>query len=139
MIVVDTNVLAYLLIQGERTEACRRVFQRDPEWCVPFLWRSGLRNVLAMHMRHGAMPLDGALRRMAEAEKLVEGREYSISSATVLECVGSGAISACAAEFVCLARKLNVNLVTTDKRVLKDHGGVAVSPEDFALRDENDE
>ena len=52
MIVIDTNVVAYLLIEGERTSACRRAFAKDPEWCAPFLWRSEFRNVLTMHMRH---------------------------------------------------------------------------------------
>ena len=85
MIVIDTNVVAYLLIQGDRTSVCRRVFAKDPEWCAPFLWRSAFRNVLTMHMRHAEMPVAEAMARMAEAEKLVAGREYSISSATVFE------------------------------------------------------
>jgi predicted nucleic acid-binding protein len=31
LIVVDSNVLAYLLIQGERTELAAAVWHRDPD------------------------------------------------------------------------------------------------------------
>jgi predicted nucleic acid-binding protein len=132
MIVIDTNVLAYLLIQGDRTSACRRVFAEDPEWCAPFLWRSEFRNVLTMHMRHAEMPVAGAMARMAEAEKLVAEREYSISSATIFELTAKTRVSAYDAEFVCLAVKLGTKLLTTDKRLLRDFPELAIAPEEFA-------
>ena len=139
MIVIDRNVVAYLLIQGDRTAACRRVFAKDPEWCAPFLWRSEFRNVLTMHMRHADMPVAGAMARMAEAEKLVAGREYSVSSATVFELTAKSLISAYDAEFVCLAGKLGTKLLTTDKQLLRDFPELAIAPDDFAPDETNGE
>ena len=132
MIVVDTNVLAYLLIDGDRTSACCRVLGRDAEWHVPFLWRSEFRNVLTMHMRHAAMPIEGAMARMGEAEKLFAGREYSISSEPILHFTREHPVSAYDAEFVCLADKFGTKLVTTDKKLLRAFPELTVSPEDFA-------
>ncbi|HIG30316.1 MAG TPA: PIN domain-containing protein [Verrucomicrobiales bacterium] len=132
MIVVDTNILAYLLIEGDRTEVCRKVLWKDPEWCAPFLWRSEFRNVLTTHMHHAGMSFDGATARMGESEKLLVGREYSISSKVVLELTSANSVAAYDAEFVCLANKLERKLITTDKPLLKTFPDVAVTPEEFA-------
>lgn len=48
MIVADTNLIAYLWISGEKSELADQVFQKDPSWIAPVLWRSEFRNVLSM-------------------------------------------------------------------------------------------
>ena len=83
MIVVDTNVLVYLLLPGEYTEQAEGVLRRDPVWAAPLLWRSEFRNVLAVYMRQGRLSLDQALRLMDNAEILLQGREYTVSSVGV--------------------------------------------------------
>lgn len=128
---MDTNILAYLLIEGDRTEVCRRLLKRDPEWRAPFLWRSELRNVLATHMQHADMTLNGAQARMAQAETLLKGREHSVSSNVILELASSHPVSAYDAEFVCLADQLGTRLLTTDKPLLRKFPQIAVSPEEF--------
>ena len=110
----DTNILSYLLIEGGRTEVCRKVQAMDPEWCAPFLWRSEFRNVLTTHIHHAGMKLAGANARMAQAEALLAGREYSISSDVVLNLTSANRVSAYDAEFVCLADKLGTVPITTD-------------------------
>ncbi len=39
MIVADTNLIAYRLIEGEQTELALAVWAKEPEWFVPPLWR----------------------------------------------------------------------------------------------------
>ncbi len=51
MIVVDTNVICYLLMPGERTAAAERLFREEPEWIAPRLWLDELLNVLATYER----------------------------------------------------------------------------------------
>ena len=131
MIVVDTNIIAYLLIEGDRTGVCRSVFRKDPDWRAPFLWRSEFRNVLTTHMNHAGMKLAGALARMAQAEKHLSGREHSVLSDVVLTLTSTTSVAAYDAEFVCLANELGTKLVTTDKPLISKFPDVALSPEDF--------
>jgi predicted nucleic acid-binding protein len=132
VIVVDTSILAYLLIEGERTAACREVLAKDAEWSAPFLWRSEFRNVLTTHMHHAGMSPQGAMDRMEQAERLLSGREYSVASDVVLPFTAAHRVSACDAEFLCLATKLDTRLITTDKRLLARCPEIALSPEWFA-------
>jgi predicted nucleic acid-binding protein len=51
MIVVDTNVLAYLYLPGEYTAAAETLLEQDSDWAEPILWRSEFRNILARYLR----------------------------------------------------------------------------------------
>ena len=62
MIVVNTNLLVYLYVPGAHTARAEAVFQRDPLWMTPLLWRSEFRNTLAGLIRQDTLTLDTALR-----------------------------------------------------------------------------
>lgn len=47
MIVIDSNVLAYLYLPGEFTDAAESLLTSEPEWAVPMFWRTEFRNTLA--------------------------------------------------------------------------------------------
>ena len=51
MIVADTNLIAYFFIKGDHTDAAQAVFKKDPDWIAPLLWRSELRNAMALYMK----------------------------------------------------------------------------------------
>lgn len=40
MIVVDSNILAYLYLPGDFTEQAERLLGENPDWVAPSLWRS---------------------------------------------------------------------------------------------------
>ena len=84
MIVVDTNLLLYLYVQGQRTEESEAVLRQDALWVVPLLWRSEFRNALIGLVRAAALPLDDALTIVEEAERWLAGQEYSVLSRQVL-------------------------------------------------------
>ncbi|MDH3423449.1 MAG: type II toxin-antitoxin system VapC family toxin [Gemmatimonadota bacterium] len=128
MIVVDVNVVAYLLIDGEHTAAAEAVLTADPEWAAPLLWRSEWRNFLAGYMRRGELDRAAALERVEAAERLVQGREYLADSARVMALVEASTCAAYDCEYVALAETLDVPLVTNDRRVLGDFPGRAVAP-----------
>lgn len=127
MIVVDTNVLAYLYLPGDRTAQAEALYERDDAWAVPVLWRSEFRNILAGYLRRDQLQFEQALALLSEAEALVAGREYDVSSLDVMELVRGSDCSAYDCEFVALAKSLGVTLVTADAKLLKAFPRVAMS------------
>lgn len=119
MIVVDTNVLAYLYLPTEYTPNAEAFLKRDPEWAAPVLWRSEFRNLLAGYMRRKALTLDDAYRLQAEAESLLAGNEHEVDSRRVLELVRDSECTAYDCEFAALAIQLEVKLVTMDAKLLR--------------------
>ena len=51
MIVVDTNVIAYLFLKGEYNQNAEKLLKSDSDWSVPILWRSELRSILTLYLR----------------------------------------------------------------------------------------
>ena len=128
MIVVDTNLIVYLLYPGEHTSQAERVFEIDAEWAAPFLWRSEFRNVLIGYIRRGDFRLAEALSLIADAEEAMRGREFAVSSAKVLELSASSGCSAYDCEFVALAQDLGLRLVTSDRHLLRSFPQIATAP-----------
>ena len=131
MIVVDTNVIAYLLVPGPHTASAQATLRRDPLWAAPVFWRSELRNVLVQYMRLRQMPLTKAVEIQGLAEAIFTGREYPVDSTQVLQTTATSGCSAYDCEFVSLARSLGVPLITNDNQVLRAFPDIAVSPSNF--------
>ncbi len=130
MIVVDTNVIAYLYLPGEFTSLAERLLQHDDEWAAPVLWRSELRNVLALYLRKKLLQFDSAYAIQTEAESLLANHEYEINSYSVLQLVESSQCAAYDCEFVALANELGVQLVTSDQKLIKAFPKICVSLRD---------
>lgn len=127
MIVVDSNMLAYLYLPGEHTPAAEALLERDPDWAAPVLWRSEFRNILAGYLRRGSLTFEQANRLQSEAEDLLSGNEYEVDSLSVLELVRDSDCSAYDCEFVALAMKLGTKLATMDGKVLRAFPDVTVA------------
>jgi predicted nucleic acid-binding protein len=130
VIVVDTNVLAYAVLPGERSITVQALAERDPHWLAPRLWRWELRNVLSTTMRLRRLPLSDALAAFAAAEQLVEDAGLEPTVEDCLRVAARGRISAWDAEFVCVAEALGVPLVTADRRLSRAFPECAVALED---------
>ena len=81
MIVVDTNIIAYLYISGEKSPQAEQLLSFDSLWNAPILWRSEFRNVLSKYLRNGILGLDDIFIAIQQAENLLDDNEYKISSA----------------------------------------------------------
>ena len=119
MIVVDSNVLAYLYLPGEYTAAAEALLEQDSDWAAPILWRSEFRNILAGYLRRKAITFEQANSLQREAESLLEGAEFELESLAVLELVRDSDSCAYDCEFIALAMKLDTKLITMDKKLLR--------------------
>lgn len=127
MIVVDTNVIAYLYLPGVHTAKAEALLGEDPDWAAPLLWRSEFCNILAGYLRRGMITLQEARDLQREAESLMSGNEHEVDSARVLELVHGSDCSAYDCEFVALAMTLGIPLVSMDAKLLKAFPGHAVA------------
>ena len=134
MIVVDTNVIAYLFLAGDRSDLSERLLKHDPDWVAPRLWRSELRNALALYLRKKLLSLQDSTEIMEAAERLMTDSEFEVPSAPVLELAGESGCSAYDCEFVALARYLRVPLATNDGTLLRAFPDTARSVESFLDR-----
>ena len=93
MIVADTNLLTYLLVEVPMLHLAEQVYRIDPQWIVPELAFSEFRNVLAGLMRNQRLDLAGTTAYWQAAEALLTLPEPAIDDAEI--CAGPS--SACTA------------------------------------------
>ena len=117
MIVVDTMILAYMMVNSPFSADCHRLKEVQPDWCVPRYAEVELMNVIWQHLRRGDLDFEGAAARyrvgraMAQAVLDVDDRDV-LRIAYDLDC------SVHDARFVSLARESGVPLVTYNKNLL---------------------
>ncbi len=131
MIVVDTNVIGYLFLSSKQSQYAERALKIDSEWAAPLIWRSELRNVLALYMRKNILELEQAQRIMNSALELLRGREYEVSSYDVLSLASQSGCSAYDCEFIAVAKELKVSLLTSDKQLIQKFPETTISLSDF--------
>ena len=119
MIAVDTNVIASVFLRGAFAARAEQWPRQDREWVAPVLWRSEIRNLLAGYLRRKQLTFDSVREIQREAEALLIGNGHEVDSQRVLELARDSDCSAYDCEFVSVAIRLGVKLLTADKKVLK--------------------
>lgn len=119
MIVVDANIVAYWLIEGEYTSLARQLYENEPVWIVPALCRHELSNVIASYVRHGGMNADDVSRVWESLESLIEGREYEVDLCQVIRVAADNNLGAYDSQYLNLAMNLDIPLITQDKKLLE--------------------
>jgi len=119
VIVVDVNVVAYFLIEGERTAAARALLDSDPDWRLPALWRHEYLNILATFAREGGATIAEAQTLWRRGVELFGPREVNVDMESALVLAAEKGSSAYDAQYVALARQLRTVCVTEDRRLLR--------------------
>lgn len=131
MIVADTNTIAYLYLPTEQTEDVVALLHKDPLWIAPLLWRSEFRNVLALYVRQSIIDLNTAMEMQAQAERQLADNEYTVNSMEVLSLAGETGCSTYDCEFVSLAKSLNLQLITGDRKLILTFPGIAMTAGEY--------
>ena len=131
--VVDTNVVAYLLLGTERfVDAARRCMTIVTMPMAPAHWEAELANVIWMAVRSGVLPAEDGPLRLSLARRL--GIETvataTLSQGALLKSLASG-VAVYDTLFVELAQRIRCPLVTFDKAVLKAFPDIAIRPSEL--------
>ena len=116
MVVVDTNILAYLLISGDRTREARRLYEHDPEWRSEAFLLIEFSNLLATYVRLDRLSHAKSEKVLEEAESRIHGL-VRLPHLKVLGVAHRFKVSAYDARFLAAAESLNTKLVTEDAKL----------------------
>lgn len=119
MIVVDVNVLAYLLLPGRFTPTAEALLETDPAWAAPRLWRTELRNILGTYVHSRQIELLDALELYQRAADVINQEEYEVDTPAVLRLCEASKCSAYDCEYVALADFLDLEFVTADRKLVR--------------------
>lgn len=119
MIVVDTNVVAYFFIDGEKTERARALWDDDRDWRLPALWRHEYLNVLSTWARAAGVAREDVHRLWHSAEDLLSATTLAVDMDAALDLAIEHGISTYDAQFVTLAASLGTGLVTEDRKLIE--------------------
>jgi predicted nucleic acid-binding protein len=119
MIVVDVSVVAYLLIEGDKSPLALQVYQRDAEWCVPALWRYEFLNVLGAYVRQGGGNPEDAEAIWQRAVRWLGGQEKNVDLVQALRLAHQHSIIPSDAQYIELATALGLHYVTEKPQLLE--------------------
>lgn len=128
MVVVDANVITYLVLNGDFSNECGDLFLWDPEWLVPRLWRDELSNVLATYERRNLISRKEAFLAFHDAEAILSRNEYEIGIERILSVAERTGCSGYDSQYIALAEDLGLKLFTFDKKILSIVKKFAVRP-----------
>jgi predicted nucleic acid-binding protein len=116
VLAVDTNVLAYLLLEGDRTADAQALYAADADWRSEGFLLVEFSNVLATYRRRGALPGDAAVELLDTAQRVVSGL-VNLPHARALALAAEYGVSAYDARFLGAAQALGTKLVTEDAKL----------------------
>jgi predicted nucleic acid-binding protein len=131
VIIVDTDILAYCLIQGVRTEKAHALQKIDPDWRAPQLWRAEFVSVVNKYLKGKIISLVQAHEILAAAGKSFGGIDMGVDMAAVLSIAAATGASTYDAHFLALAQRTGRPLITGEKRHPGAPHGLAMNIEDF--------
>ena len=119
MIAVDTQVIVYHYLPGEKSELTENLLRSDADWITSPLWKFEFRNVMAGFMRRKLVEAIDAIRIAEEAESFFKNREVLVPPAKIVDLIKDSPCTGYDLEFLAVAQEMGTRLVTNDSELLK--------------------
>ena len=116
MIVVDSNIIAYLLIEGEKTPLARGLWKKDNNWWMPSLWINEFVNILATNERTGNLNLKSCHEILDSAMSLFVTKSRQMDMPYTLSLAANYQVTAYDAQYIALAHSMDTVLITEDRK-----------------------
>ncbi len=117
MIVVDANVIIYLVRETAFTPLAREAYDKDPDWTAPEIWEAEVLNGLLMEVRAGSLELEDAILASSNAAAVIDRKCHRFDRSSVLRTAKDSGLTAYDACYVSLARSIGALLVTEDRQI----------------------
>ncbi|MGH8595447.1 MAG: type II toxin-antitoxin system VapC family toxin [Gammaproteobacteria bacterium] len=117
MKVVDTNIIVFLLLQGERTDAARTLLTEDPDWRSDSFVLVEFSNVLATMVRIRSLALARARESLSQAEQIMESGLRATPHLDALTVANQFRVSVYDARYLAVAQAFGQRLITEDAKL----------------------
>ena len=117
MLIVDTNIVAYLLLEGPMRAPARQLLALDADWHSEPLLLHELTNIMATAVRTQGIALADAQAALAHGQALLRDKLHGMPDAEVLALAAEHGITGYDARFLRLAQLHGTRLVTEDTRL----------------------
>jgi len=127
MIVVDTNVIAYMLIPNEKyNQVAISLYEKDKNWIAPSLWCYEFLSILTLYQRKEIINSDGCKLLYKKALEIVETRNL-LNINQIFHVIENCTLSAYDCNFIAVAKENSLPLITEDKKILNEFPSIAVN------------
>ena len=117
MLLVDTNIVAYLLIDGHRTAAAQQLRARDADWRSEAFLLVEFTNILASSIATRRMTVPLARDFLVKTAALFDGKLGRVTHEAALAAAIRFNVTAYDARFLALAQQVGARLITEDTKL----------------------
>jgi predicted nucleic acid-binding protein len=117
MLLVDTNIAVYLLIDGYHTPAAQQLRARDPDWRSEVFLLVEFTNILASSIATKRMTIPLARDFLAKSTALFAGKLGRVTHEGALAAAIRFNVTAYDARFLALAHQVGARLITEDAKL----------------------
>jgi predicted nucleic acid-binding protein len=138
LVLIDTNVLAFLVLEGPQTAAARALLGKDDDWRSESYVLIELTNVLTTTMRVRGLSMKTAQKAFSAAREAIEPGLVSIRHEDAITYAHRYDVTAYDARFLVTAHKLGIKLATEDTKLRRAAPKLTQSITDALTRLPND-